>query len=174
MHSRMKITTIWVLGLSLVACGGPSSPPATEVDEDELARAVKAVRAELDAAVIAEDLDAYLAYYMDDAVWLPPNAEEYIGKAAARQRLTSFFQSVNVEGESTVEEQVVMGPNWVGERGQFSIVLSPKQGDAEFVHAVGSFLALWTKDTDGKWKIAIDMWNSDRGPSLAAPIEGSQ
>ena len=68
-----------------------------DFDEDELARAVKAKRADVDAAMRAEDLDAYLSYYMEDAVWLPPGAEEY-GKAAARQKLTSFFRSVNLEG----------------------------------------------------------------------------
>ncbi len=167
MRSGLKIMTLGVLGLFLVACGGSSSPSPMDIDEDELARAVRDVRAELDAAMRAEDVDAYLDRFMDDAVWLPANAEEYVGKAVARQRLTSFFKSVNLEGSSTVEEQVVMGPNWIGERGQFSIVLSPKEGDAEPVHEVGSYLALWTKDTDGRWKIAIDMWNSDRGPSLA-------
>ena len=39
-------------------------------------------------------------------------------------------------------------------------------GDAEPVHEVGSYLALWTKDTDGSWKIAVDMWNSDRSPAM--------
>ncbi len=167
MYSGLKIITLGVLGLFLVACGGPSSPSPMDIDEDELARAVKAVRADLDTAMRGGDVDAYLSHYMDDAVWLPPNAEEYIGTAVARQKLISFFRSVNLEGGSTVEEQAVMGPNWIGERGQFSVVLLPKQGDAEPVHEVGSYLALWTKDTDGEWKIAVDMWNSDRAPSLA-------
>ncbi len=168
MHSGAKIITLGVLGLFLVACGGPSSPSPMDIDEDELARAVKAVRADLDTAMRRGDVDAYLSHYMDDAVWLPPNAEEYIGTAVARQKLISFFRSVNLEGGSTVEEQAVMGPNWIGERGQFSVVLLPKQGDTEPVHSVGSYLALWTKDTDGEWKIAVDMWNSDRAPTLAA------
>ncbi len=168
MQSGLKIITIGVLGLFLVVCGGPSSPSPMDIDKDELARAVKAVRADLDTAMRRGDVDAYLSHYMVDAVWLPPNAEEYIGTAVARQKLISFFRSVNLEGGSTVEEQVVMGPNWIGERGQFSVVLLPKQGDTEPVHSVGSYLALWTKDTDGEWKIAVDMWNSDRAPTLAA------
>ena len=172
MHSRLRIITLGVLGLFLVACGGASSPSPMDIDEDELARAVKAIRADVDAAMRSEDLDAYLAFYMEDAVWLPPGAEEY-GKAAARQKLTSFFRAVNLEGGSTVEEQTVMGPNWIGERGQFSVVFLPRQGDAEPVHAVGSYLALWTKDIDGEWKIALDMWNSDRGPTLTIRSAGN-
>jgi len=167
MHSGLKIITFGVLGLFLAACAGPSSPSPMDIDEDELARAVKAKRADVDAAMRAEDLDTYLSYYMEDAVWLPPGAEEY-GKPAARQKLTSIFRAVDVEGASTVQEQAVMGPNWIGERGQFSVVLLSKQGNAEAVHAVGSYLALWTKDTDGEWKIALDMWNSDRGLTLAS------
>ncbi len=42
MYSGLKIITFGVLGLFLVACGGPSSPSPMDIDEDELARAVKA------------------------------------------------------------------------------------------------------------------------------------
>ena len=81
---------------------------------------------------------------------------------------------MDVEGDSTIEEQMVMGPNWVGERGQFSIALSPKEGEGDSMHQVGSYLALWTKDTDGKWKIACDMWNSDRGTPWAELVGGKK
>ncbi len=64
MRSRLKIMTLGVLGLFLVACGGPSSPSPMDIDEDELARAVKAKRADVDAAMRAEDLDDYLSFYM--------------------------------------------------------------------------------------------------------------
>ena len=159
MNLQKSMLALLALGLLLAACGGPQ---ATEIDEDELARAAKTVREELDEALRNEDVDAYLAFFMDDAVWMPPHSEEYIGKDAARQKLESVFRAVDVEGSSETQEQMVMGPEWIAERGQFSILLSPKQGDAEPVHAVGSYLALWHKDTDGKWKIAVDMWNSDR------------
>jgi len=56
MHSGLKIMTLGVLGLFLVACGGSSSQSPMDIDEDELARAVKAKRADVDAAMRAEDL----------------------------------------------------------------------------------------------------------------------
>ena len=106
--------------------------------------------------------------------WMPPNSEEFIGHSAARQKLESLFASVDVEGDTKIEEQVVMGPNWVADRGEYHVMMYPKQGDAEPVGGVGSYLSLWTKDADGKWKIAADMWNNDRGGTLAEKAMGEK
>ena len=123
MRLRVTIGTI-LFAVLFTAWGTSPGLAAAEVSEDDLARAVKAVREELDAAMRAEDIDAYLALFMEDAVWMPPQAPAFSGKETARQKLGSFFRQVDIEGGSTVHEQVVMGPKWVSERGQFSILLS--------------------------------------------------
>ena len=173
MSLRWKIPVLLTALLLLTFCRAPSDEPVA-MDEDAIAAEVKAAREALDAAMVAEDIEGYLSHFMEDAVWLPPNNEEFIGQAVARQRLESFFGAVDVDGDFTIEEQVVMGPDWVGERGQFSVVLSPKQGEGESVHQVGSYLSLWTKDADGNWKIAYDMWNSDRGTPWAELVGGKK
>jgi len=160
-----KAITACFVALSLLSCA-PAGEEAVSFDEDAVAREVKAAREALDAAMVAEDIDGYLVHFMEDAVWMPPNAEEFIGHAAARQKLGFLFQSADVEGTTQIEEEVVMGPEWVADRGQYHIMLYPKQGEGEPVGDVGSYLALWKKDADGKWKIAADIWNSDRGTTL--------
>ena len=166
-------TMLTVLGLLHFGCG-PSQQQAASIDEDAIAREVKAASEAANAALIAEDVEGYLAHYMDDAVWMPPNAEEFIGKGPARQRLAAVFQAVDIEGESTIEEQTVMGPKWVAVRGQYVLSVTAKEGDSEPLMDVGSYLTLWTQDTDRKWKIACDTWNSDRGPTLAERAAGKR
>ena len=129
--SKLWIAVSVMAAFLLLACAPAGEQAAASMDEDAVAREVKAARAELDAAMMAEDVDAYLAHFMEDAVWMPPNSEEFIGHAAARQKLQSLFASVDVEGDTTIEEEVVMGPKWVAERGEFHIMLYPKEGDAE-------------------------------------------
>ena len=162
-----------VVGLLHFACG-PSQQQAASIDEDAIAREVKAASEAANAALVAKDMEGYLAHYMDDAVWMPPNAEEFIGKGLARQEPTAVFQAVDIKGESTIEEQIVMWPRWVAVRGQYVVSLTAKEGDREPLGDVGSYLTLWTQDTDRKWKIACDMWNSDRGPTLAERAAGKR
>jgi uncharacterized protein (TIGR02246 family) len=171
--SSIAVTALVVAGLLLAVCG-PVEKQTASIDEDALAREVKAALEASNAALVAEDVEGYLAHYMDDAVWMPPNAEEFIGKGPAKQRLTAIFAAVDVEGESTIEEQMVMGPNWVAVRGQYALSITAKEGQAEPQLDIGSFLSLWTRDADGKWKIACDIWNSDRGPTLAERAASSK
>ncbi len=168
-----KLWLISILSLFLVTFGcAPAGVPAADFDEDAVALEVKHASDASDAALIAGDVDTYLSYYMEDAVWLPPQSEEIVGKEVAKARLAGLFDDLTIEGGSTIEEQAVMGPDWVSVRGQFNMVLTPKGDDGETVYQVGSFVNIWKKDADGKWKIAVDIWNSDRGITASAQALG--
>ena len=167
----------WIRILPAMALLAFACPPAggeAAFDEDAVAREVKAASEAADQALVAGDVDGYLAHYLDEAVWLPPNAEEIVGKSAARARLEGMIGAVNIEGGSKIEEQVVMDKDWVGERGQFNIVMTPKEGDGKPAHQVGSYVSIWKRDADGTWKIALDIWNSDRGLPPMARAPGQQ
>ena len=112
-------------------------------------------------AVANGDVDGYLAAYADDAVWMPPATEEIMGKAAAKQIMQGVLDEITVEEQITMEEQVVLSPDWVLDRGTYALTRTPKAG-GEAEEAVGTFLTLWNRQEDGSWKIAYDIWNSDR------------
>lgn len=173
MHTRLLISALLSLVLFAAGCV-PADEPAVAFDENAVALEVKRASEASDDALLRGDIDTYLSYYMDDAVWLPPQAEEIVGKELARARLEGMFDELTVAGSSTIEEQAVMGPDWVGVRGQFNMSLTPKDGEGDTVYQVGSFVNIWKKDTDGKWKIAVDIWNSDRGVSAAAQALGQK
>ena len=112
-------------------------------------------------AIETGDVEAYLSVYTDDAVWMPPSAVEVVGKEAARRRISQAFEAVTLEPVVQSREQTVMSPEWIADRGQYSIMVTPKQG-GETRQEVGSFLTLWRRDADGKWKIYFDIWNTNR------------
>jgi len=112
-------------------------------------------------AIAAGDVEAYLSVYTDDAVWMPPGAMEIVGKEAASQRIAQSFEAAGLDPVIQSREQTVMSPEWIADRGQYSIMVTPKEG-GDTRQEVGSFLTLWRRDADGKWKIYFDIWNTNR------------
>lgn len=149
-----------VLPLLFIACSPGTQQQAafkTAVDT----AAIRSAGQERMTAIAAGNIDGYLAAYEDEAVWMPPQAEEIVGKAAARQRLQGVLDQVSIETEGMVDEEVVMSPEWVLIRGTYTMTRTPK-GGAEAEDAVGTYLTMWHRQGDGSFKIAYDMWNSDR------------
>ena len=59
------------------------------------------------------------------------------------------------------EELVVLSPEWVMDRGSFVMTRTPKAG-GKAEEAAGTYMQLWRLEPDGSWKVAYDIWNSDR------------
>jgi len=153
------------VALLVMGCQPAQVQQTPQVSTDEIRMAVSDAATAINSAIEAADIEAYLALYMDDAVWMPPGSEEIIGKARARQRLGKVFTDWTVDESFDTEEMVVMGPDHVVRRGQYIMMAKPKAGGDE-VRDVGSFVNVWHKDADGNWKIMFDIWNSDRGQSV--------
>ena len=112
-------------------------------------------------ALESGDVEAYLSVYTEDAVWMPPaSAMEIVGKEAARQRIKQSFDAATLEPVIQSREQTVMSPDWIADRGQYSILVTPK-GGGDSRQEVGSFLTIWRRDAAGKWKIYFDIWNTN-------------
>ena len=153
------------VALLVMGCQPAQVQQAPQVSEDEIRMAVSDAANAINSAIEAADIEAYLAVYMEDAVWMPPGTEEIIGKARARQRLGEVFTAWIVDEAFETEEMVVMGPDHVVRRGQYTMMAKPKEGGDE-VRDVGSFVNVWHKDAGGNWKIMFDIWNSDRGQTI--------
>ena len=155
------------LAIALLVIGCQTAPvqQAPQVSAEEIRMAISDAAAAVNTALEAGDMEGYLAHYVEDAVWMPPGSEEIIGKARARQRLQEVFALYAINEAFDTEELVVMGSDYAARRGQFTMAATPKEGGEE-VRDVGSFVNIWRKDADGKWKIMFDIWNSDRGQPI--------
>jgi uncharacterized protein (TIGR02246 family) len=113
------------------------------------------------AAISAGNPDGYLAAYADDAVLMPPESEDIVGKEVAAQRLTGSLTDTTIQAQSETVEQEVLSPDWVLERGTYTVIRTPKAG-GDGATEVGTYLTLWKRQADSSFKITYDIWHSDR------------
>jgi ketosteroid isomerase-like protein len=97
-------------------------------------------------------------------VRMPPNESMIEGHAA----ITADFDALPPVTGFTLTPQVVAGEGDLAyARGAFTLDVAPP--DAEPVHTVGKWLAIYERQPDGSWLCVSDIWNSD----LPLPEEGS-
>ena len=119
-------------------------------------------------AAAAKDVEQTIAYYSDDAIVFPPNATSAETKETIRngwkEMLTSpgfviSWQPTRVEVGKSGEMA------WVS--GTYELTMNDASGKP--INDRGKYLEVWEKQTDGSWKCAADMWNSNLAPSTPAP-----
>lgn len=164
----MNACKFWLLAAALasLACTGSSRPaPPAPNDRTALEAAIREVRlasASRAAAIEKGDIEGALSTYQEDAVWLPSESEEFVGKELARAKLKSFFTDMTVQEEYQPEEHALLGPQALLERGNYAVELTPRDGGAPVPDA-GTYLNVWRKGSDNQWRIAYQMWTS-HGP----------
>jgi ketosteroid isomerase-like protein len=122
-------------------------------------------------AAAAKDVEQTIGYYSDDAIVLPPNATSAATKEAIRNVWKDMFAipSLVISWQPT---RVQVGKSgemaWV--RGTYELTMNDASGGKP-IDDRGKYLEVWEKQTDGNWKCAADMWNSDLAASTPAPPE---
>jgi uncharacterized protein (TIGR02246 family) len=155
------LLAVLVLGLTSCADKVSENKPAAATPPAVDTAALRAASQKRMDALGKGDADGYLAAYSDTAVWMPPEAEQILGKAAARQHLQSVIADTTITVETKTDEQVVASPDWVLDRGTYTVTSSDKKS-GKSATGVGSYLTTWHRESDGQWRIAFDIWNSKR------------
>jgi uncharacterized protein (TIGR02246 family) len=112
------------------------------------------------AAVNAGDADAWAACFTDDAVQMPPHFSANVGMLAIRGWSQGFLNLFDCRFGLSVDELRVAS-EWAFERGRFTIALTPKAGGTPMKDS-GKYITVYERQSDGAWKIARDIWNSDQ------------
>ena len=120
--------------------------------------AIKAIGPALDEAVLAGDWDAVSALFTEDVVMMGPNSPIIQGRSALMELLESSGMTVSEHMVKIVEVDgygdIAYGrATW---KESFSI-----EGVAEPIKEEGKILAIFRKQSDGSWLMAVEMWNSD-------------
>jgi uncharacterized protein (TIGR02246 family) len=143
-----------VLLLFTLACNHQSSD--TRVTDEA---AVRQLDAQWSKAAGANDVEAVVSYYSDDASLLPPNAPIVTGKPAIRAVWSTLlgpgvslsWQPTGVEVARSGELAYVMGT--------YADTAKDDKGNTVSDH--GKLVEVWKKQADGKWKVVADIYNSD-------------
>jgi len=131
---------------------------ATDLKADEAA--IRKADSDWVAAARSKHVDAWLAFYADDAVVLPPNDKVANGRESARK---SVGDLLSLPGLSITWQPTNVAVARSGDiaylTGAYSIAF--KGANGESLTDQGKLLEVWKKQRDGKWLCAADIWNSD-------------
>lgn len=118
-------------------------------------------------AAAAKDVEQTIAFYSNDAIVFPPNATSATTKDAIRN---GWKQMLTSPGFLITWRPTKVQVGKSGEMAWVSGRYELKMNDANGKPAKdsGKYLEVWEKQTDGNWKCAADMWNSNLKASVPA------
>ena len=121
----------------------------TSVDE----AAIRSVMSSYEAALNASSTEAAMPLYTPDGVFMAPNNQSAVGKAALRQAYDAVFKAITLKVKFAIAELVVMAPEWAFVR--------TNSAGTQKINATGATSAeanqelfIFKKGGDGKWRIA--------------------
>ena len=123
--------------------------------------AIRQVVQEYLNAINSGDLNKWLGTLTDDVVFLPPDHPLASGKNAAGAWVKeSFFDPFRMKLDVSLDEIEVLGDT-AHAYGRFTLFLSPTGGGSD-IEMVGKFINIFRRESDGAWRYARAMFNSDK------------
>jgi uncharacterized protein (TIGR02246 family) len=145
--------------LALVACGQQEPPDTRAADET----AIRAASSEWSEAARAENADAFVSFYADDAVLLLEGLLDVSGKTAIRETIGGMMQDPNFAlGFTTTNVVVARSGDLAYETGRYALTMSDTSGAP--ATQSGGFVVVWRKQPDDTWKVVVDSPVSDPSP----------
>jgi len=150
------------LCLLLVAagCAAPSQGPTVDLEAE------RSALMNADAAWFEshDDIDRFVTFLADDAVFMPADAPAARGDAirSTWEQLLSL-PGFNLEWQASsaaVAEAGDMGYTL----GTYELTI---EQDGTPMVTVGKYVTLWRKQADGSWKVVVDCFNADGPPAGA-------
>jgi uncharacterized protein (TIGR02246 family) len=152
----MNRWSIGVLAAILIVSAGC----APKADAPADVAAIKAMGAAWGQAQTAGDAAALSDQYAGDAVRLGPNAPIQVGKEAIHSALRAFLDQYSAEEVDVVEDVRVVG-DLAFARGIYTAKATPKVPGAAVLDDKGKWLTAYRRQSDGSWKIVVDIYNTD-------------
>lgn len=148
-------TIILVFGIALLltACQKPTTPTVNIMEEKQ---AIEQTLKRYETALNASDVEAVLALYAPDGVFMPSEAPTAAGHEAVRGAYEFVFNTIKLDIAFTIDEVVQDGEYAFARtisRGQVTVlepgITAPEENRELFV----------LQKLDGRWKIARYMFN---------------
>jgi len=141
-------------------------------EKASVTQSVEQLLRDLDAkwakAAAAKDVEQTIAFYSDGAIVFPPNATSAATKEAIRNGWKAMLGSPGlVISWQPTKVQVGNAGEMAWVSGTYELTMNDANGKP--INDRGKYLEVWEKQTDGNWKCAADMWNSDLAASAPAP-----
>lgn len=153
----MKSRSAFLIASAIVLAGVLSASAQTKTSTEEAIRNADQGWARVFGA---KDLKASVEYCADDASFMAPNAPIAVGKQAIGQAFAFFFAlpELKITWHPTKIEVAKSGELGYS-TGAYEMSFKDPAGKTAMDH--GKYLTIWRKQSDGKWKVAYDIFNSD-------------
>ena len=156
MRTRKLILIVCMVVLPIaIVCNLPPTIKGAGADE----KAVRDADEAWSNAAAAKDVDKTVAFYSDDAVVMPPNAERATTKEAIRKIWKDMLTDAKISWKATKVEVAKSG-DIAFVSGTYEVTMNDVV-TGKPVNDRGKYLEVWEKHADGSWKCAADIWNSD-------------
>ena len=154
------IAVIFLLGFSLfqLSCSEPETFDATQVR-----KSIEEACAKYSEAIREGNLAGVVDAYTVDATLVPPDGEILKGKPAIEELYKKFFQ-MGMKDIAFTTIEVGGSGDTAYEIGKTKVRIQP-EGQAAMIDST-KYLVIWKRQTDGTWKVHVDIWN------FSAPIAG--
>lgn len=128
--------------------------------------AINKLREQEITAFSAADVSTLLNIVTNDVVIMPPNEPAFTGKDALRSWAENIYKQFTVRGKHTAStpSNIVLAGDWAFERLAFTLTMTPLAGGKP-IQEVGKGIHIYRRQSDGSWKIAQDIWNTDNPPA---------
>jgi uncharacterized protein (TIGR02246 family) len=133
----------------------PADTDRSDADEAAVARVTTALL----NAINASNLTGVLAVWSDDGVMMPPHHPSVHGRAALEQYFRDLFSQTRFEFVFN-SSRIELAGSVALERIEYTASAWPVEG-GPVVRDFGKGLHVYRRQTDGTWKLAQDIWNSD-------------
>jgi ketosteroid isomerase-like protein len=162
----MKNLIALIMGTAFLIMSGC----AQRIDIEAERTAIRNADAEWSKAAAAKDADGFTAFVVENGSILIPNAPIRTGSEAIRQWASETMANPGfaVSWQATAAEVSAAGD--LGYTvGTYDFTLHDPQGNP--MTDRGKYVTVWKKQPDGKWKVAVDIFNSDLPPPVAATAQ---
>ena len=170
---RLILSMASVSLLLAVGCAAAGEAPAPEVDlQAERASLMRADQAWFEAYSTSDNaVETFVGLFVDGAHLLPPDAPLATGEEAIRSAIAGLeaMPGFSLQWSPTLAE-VGSGADLGYTMGTYQMRMEDPDGQP--IRIDGKYITLWTKQADGTWKVAADMFNADGPPTPVENPEG--
>ncbi len=123
----------------------------TKPEVDRLARA-------FEAAYARGDMAAAAAFYTEDALIMPPDREAARGRPAIEQNFRALREQRGITALAIHSQEIVTAGEFAFDVGAVTELRSDSR-EGEASETALKYLAVWRRQADGMWRIAVDIFN---------------
>jgi uncharacterized protein (TIGR02246 family) len=133
-----------------------------DVDVAAEQAAIREIDHEMVRALNARDVERWLGFVTDDVRMQPPNEPILKGKPTVREMLEGLFALPDFSVTHGDPDRIVVSQSGDLAYISYAYALTVPNEEGGSVTEEGKDISIFQKETDGTWKLAIDMWSPNQ------------